>query len=442
MLIPSHFQTESSLQKNRPVMRLSCFALAGLILAMAAAGCATHSQNWLEGPPEAQGPALTDELALSPAESAVDLAAAPEALESDAGARPEELRFVVARPDHIAPDSGAEPAAASAAGDEKVAASTPDAEPAADQDAAFPADSVLAEVNGEAITLQAALEPVQADVNRWRKECSAEEFQRRCRALAEVRARETVIHRLLVQEAKAQLSAEEQGRLKAVVAETGAATLTEIVGSNSDPVSKTVKMQAEEWVLVQGYLREKLAPQVRVTQSELLAAYRQAMADRYVLPTKVRMGMIAIRKSDSATPAWAESVATAVQSRAAHGEDFATLAQKYARDPAAPADGDWGFIARGASRLPAVEEVLFGLKVSQVGPVVETRDTFYIIKVLDREEGRTIPFAEVQASLEQELRDKQYKRLVAGYLRDLYDQWSGQFKTATLTTTPVAAADR
>jgi peptidyl-prolyl cis-trans isomerase C len=437
MPTPSFFETASSPRKRRPVAQNASFALAGLFLAMAAAGCTTHSQNWLEGPLEAQGPVPTDESTMSSAESVVDLAAAPEALESDAGVRPEELRFVVAKPEHIAPDPGAEPAAAPVT----------DAEPAADQDTAFPADSVLAEVNGEAITLQTVLEPVQADVNRWRKECPAEEFQRRCQAVAEVRARETVIHRLLLQEAKAQLPAEEQVRLKAAVVEAGDAAMSlmggpDVAGPNADPVSKTVKMRAEEWVLVQGYLREKFASQVRVTQSDLLAAYRQAMAGRYVLPTKVRMGMIAIKKSDSATPAWAESVATAVQSRASHGEDFALLAQKYARDPAAPAGGDWGFIARGASRLPAVEEALFSLRVGQVGPVVETRDSFYIVKALDREDGRTVPFTEAQASLEQELRDKQYKRLVAGYLRDLYNQWSGQFKTANLATAPVAAADR
>jgi thiol-disulfide isomerase/thioredoxin len=388
--------------------------------------------------------ALADAPAAPQPEPAALAAAAPPASEADAP--PETPGFVLAQPLRGDPESAAEPVATAGGAVAEKAATTPAPALDADLEAALLADSVLAEVNGEVITRQAILMPVQDEVRRWGRECSRKEFENRCGALVEVRVREAVIHRLLVQEAKAQLSAEEQERLKAAVADAGPAGLLgdagtlEVAVPPVAPQSQNVKMKAEEWVLVQGFLREKIAPQVSVTQSELLAAYRQGVQERYVLPTKVRMGLIAIRKSDSATPEWAESVAKAVHSRASAGEDFAKLAQRFNRDPSAPRGGDGGFIARGSFEVKAVEDTLFGLAAGQLGPMVETPETYYIVKALDRQEGRTVPFSEVQSALEQELRDKKYNARVAGHIQELYGRWCGQFKPADLAAAPKTAA--
>jgi thiol-disulfide isomerase/thioredoxin len=286
--------------------------------------------------------------------------------------------------------------------------------------AVFATDSVLAEVGGEPITLYTVLGPVRDDVRRWGKECTREEFQDRCRGLVALRVREVVTQRLLVEEARTQLSQDERQRL-AGMSGTGAV--------------------AGDEILVQAFLREKIAPQIRVSQSEMLAHYRKVVDQRYVLPSEVRMGLITIRKSDSATPQWAESLARAVHSRAVGGEDFAKLAQRYGRDKSAANGGDCGFVHRGAVEVKAVEEVLFALSSGQVAPLMETPEAFYIVKSLDRHEGRTLPFDEVQSVLEQELRDQKYKARVAAYALELYQRWQGQYKTATAPETLPAEAE-
>ena len=312
----------------------------------------------------------------------------------------EAVQFVVAQPlradgEPAARASIAAPAAVASAAAQPLQAgqtvAVVDADLDADIAAAFQANSVLAEVNGEPITLQTVLGPVQAEVRRWGKEGTREEFQDRCRGLVEVLVREAVIQRLLVDEAKTQLSREERERLTEALAPAAGGPANLLGGLEGlGPQSLTPKMQPADWMLVQGLLREKIAPQVRVTQSELLGLYRQVVQERYVVPTEVRMGLITIRKSDSATPEWAQSLARAVHSRASAGEDFAKLAQRYGRDASAAKGGDYGFIRQGAFDVKAVDDALFALAPGQVAPLVETPETYYIVKALDRHEGRTV----------------------------------------------------
>jgi hypothetical protein len=382
---------------------------------------------------------------VTPAVEALSAAEAlPVAQVSDPAETPADTHYVLAKPVRadLPAVAGAaktrEPQAAPAASSAmQVAVAAPPEtaeEPALDP--GLLSNEVLAEVDGKVITREDILGPMRAELAQWRKECSDEAFESRCRAAVDFRLSRIVSQRLLVQEAKARLSAKEQADLLAAAGDgvAGPAALLVDFTGTAAPASlgkiAEPKMAPADWMLVQGYLRETLGPRVRVTQSELLKYYNEVAADRYTLVTKVRLGVIVIRKCDSATPQWAESLAKAVLSRVTTGEDFAAVARRFSRDASAPAGGDAGFITQGSYPVKAVEDVLFALPVGALSPLVETPEAFYIVKSLERLDGRTVPFAEVQSALEQEIRDRKYTALVAGYVRDLYKRWSDQYKTA------------
>ena len=175
-------------------------------------------------------------------------------------------------------------------------------------------------------------------------------------------------------------------------------------------------------MLVQRFLREKIAPEVHITHGELLNHYNRVIKERYVLATKVHLALIVIKKSDSATAGQAQALAEAVHSRAVSGEDFARLAERYSRDPMASKGGDWGLMTQGAFKVKEVDQVLFSLQAGDVGPLVETEETYYIVKAIARQEGRTIPFTEVQAGLDDEVREKKYNERVQKYIQELYER--------------------
>jgi len=291
-------------------------------------------------------------------------------------------------------------------------------------------NAVLAEVNGEVITREDILGPLRPQMKQWRKEYSTEAFESRVRQVVDMKLRQAISQRLVVQEAKAKLSEEEKKQVDEVLAanvkdmtsQAGSAIKLEAKVNAEGFTLDEVKTKERERMLVQRFLREKIAPKVHITHSELLNCYNKVCKERYVLPTKVHLALILIKKSGSATPEQAQALAGAVHSRVSSGEDFARLAERYSRDPMASKGGDWGLITRGSFRVKEVDDVLFGLQAGEVGPLVETEEAFYIVKAVARQEGRTIPFTEVQPALDEEIRDKKYNEMVAKYIQEVYER--------------------
>jgi len=299
-----------------------------------------------------------------------------------------------------------------------------------DADSLVLVDAVLAEVNGEVVTREDILGPIRPQLNKWRREYSDEAFRSRCRQVIDLRLREEISRRLVVQEAEAELSDEEKEQidvtlgkmLKDLAAGAGSTLLLEEKLKERGSSVEEHRQRERRRLLVQRYLHKKIGPNIHITHSELLNYYRSVRPDRYVHPTRVRLGLVTIRKTESARPEDARALAEAVRERAAGGEDFGRLARRYSHGPMAEKGGDWGFITEGSFRVKAVDSCLFSLKVGEVGPVIEADDAFHIVKVLARENGRTVPFTEVQDELEDEIRDRKFNERVDKYIQNLYER--------------------
>ena len=291
-------------------------------------------------------------------------------------------------------------------------------------------DTVLAEVNGEVITREDILGPLRPQMEQWRKEHSTEAFESRCRAAVDLKLRQAISERLVLQEARNGLSDTEKEQIEADVAQTvtemtaratSALQLEEALKKDGTSLDEE-KNKLRDRLMVQRYLHEKIAPIVHTTYSELLEYYNQVRDERYVQPTEMRLRLITIKKSESPTPDQARALAEAVFERAKAGENFATLATRYSHDAMASQGGDWGRMKNGSFRVKAVDKVLFALAAGQVGPLVETDDAFYILKADERLEGRTVPLSEVQSTIEDEVRDRKFNQTVSDYVQKLYER--------------------
>ncbi|HUS45846.1 MAG TPA: peptidylprolyl isomerase [Phycisphaerae bacterium] len=291
-------------------------------------------------------------------------------------------------------------------------------------------DAILAEVNGEVITREDILGPLRPQIKKWREELSPEEFKARCRYVVDLKLRRAISERLVVQEAKRLLSEQQKEQveatlgqiLKDLAAEAGSMLLLEERLKLEGTTVEEGMVKERERLLVQRFLREHVAPTIHITHSELLDYYNEVRDQHYVKPTRVRMWLIAIHKAEFPDAAQAQALAGAVRQRAAAGEDFAKLAERYSHGVMAKKGGDWDYLTEGSFRVKAVDDALFALERGRVGPLVETDDAFYIVKAEDRQEGRTVPFTEVQDELEDELRDRRYNEVVSQHIQKLYDR--------------------
>ena len=289
-------------------------------------------------------------------------------------------------------------------------------------------DAVLAEVNEEVITREDIFGPLRSQMRQWRKELPPEEFEARCRAVVDLRLREAISERLVIQEAKRRLSDAQKEELDATLGQVlkdlvaGAGSmllLEERLKAEGSTVEKTMERERER-ILVQRFLRERIAPTIHITRSELLDYYNKVRAERYEKEARIQLRLIMIRKSEFPEEAQARALADAVLQRAESGEDFAKLARQYSRDAMAEKGGDWGYVTQGAFGVRAVNDALFALGRGGIAPLVETADAFYVVKAEDRQDGRTVPFTEVQAEMEDEIRDAKYNQTVSRYIQDLY----------------------
>ena len=291
-------------------------------------------------------------------------------------------------------------------------------------------DAILAQVNEEVITRQDILGPLRPQIRRWRKDLPKDEFEQRYRSVVESRLREEISARLVIQEARRRLSEQEKEQIEATLGQilknlTSEAGSRLLLEERLRLEGKTVEQEIErqrERLLVQRYLRDRIGPGIHVTHSELLAYYDQVRPQRFQTPTEVRMRLIMIRKSDFPDLGAARHHAEVVAGRVRAGEDFAKLARQYSHDAMAKQGGDWGYVTKGAFRVQAVDQVLFGLKAGEVGPIVETPEALYLVKAEDRREARVVPFTEVQDQLDGEVRDRKYNAMVSRYIQELFDR--------------------
>jgi parvulin-like peptidyl-prolyl isomerase len=144
---------------------------------------------------------------------------------------------------------------------------------------------------------------------------------------------------------------------------------------------------ARRQVLIEEFLRQKLAAAPSVTEDDLQQAYRANLL-RFVTET--------VRVSHIMLPTAAE--ADAVRQELAAGKDFAEVARARSRDEgSAERGGDLGPILKGQTD-PAFEAAAFGLQEGEVSGVVQTEQGFHILK--GGVQGTTLrPFEEVREEL-------------------------------------------
>ncbi len=175
---------------------------------------------------------------------------------------------------------------------------------------------------------------------------------------------------------------------------------------------------------------------VQVTEEELKDFYRRHKeglhGDEYRVSERARIQQIVIKvdkKSEGCSTCGAENKqeakeqATSALLELRSGADFGTVSQKYATESSDSGMPKW--IGRG-SREKLIEESIFSLEAGEISGVLEENDTFYIVKLLEKQPGRFKSFKEILEPLEREYRwQKGEEYLKASRVRDLWPPTAG-----------------
>jgi peptidyl-prolyl cis-trans isomerase D len=147
---------------------------------------------------------------------------------------------------------------------------------------------------------------------------------------------------------------------------------------------------------------ENVKKSIEVPEKDVRARYEANIA-AYTTP-ETRTASHILIKADDSNSEQALAQIEKIRKRIVDGESFAEMAKEYSEDPASAADGgNLGEIEKG-DMVPSFESALFSMKVGELSEPVKTSFGWHLIQLNSIEGGKTRPFDEVKAELEDEIK--------------------------------------
>ena len=264
---------------------------------------------------------------------------------------------------------------------------------------------VIARVNGESVTRKDVEGYVRNLEGRAGGPVPAEQRDRIYRGIID----QLVGYKLLVQEAKARKIAVADAEVNAKIDEVKKQFPSEDLFMQTLIDRKLtidqMKADAKRDIAIARMIDAEIASRIALKPAQVEDFYKNNQ-DQFTQPERVRASHILIsvpEGGDAAAKAQAKTKAQQIPKDVKAGKDFAALARQHSQDPgSAPNGGDLGFFQQGQMVGP-FNDVAFGLKPGATSDLVETQFGYHIIRVAEKQPGRTVPLEEARPKVEQYL---------------------------------------
>ena len=265
---------------------------------------------------------------------------------------------------------------------------------------------VLARVNGETVSKTDFDRAVSALEARNGGPVPAAQRDRIFREVLD----QLVDYKLLVQEGRtrkiAATDAEVDERIKEIQKQFPSEDAFKQMLASRKTTLDQVRADIRQDITVQKLIANEITADKVAVKPEQVTDFYAKNPDQFKQPERVRASHILImvpKGADDAAKTAARTKATDILKEVKAGKDFAALAKEHSQDPgSAQNGGDLGFFQQGQMVGP-FNDVAFKLAPGSVSDLVETEFGFHIIKVAEKQTGRTVPLEEVRPQLEQYL---------------------------------------
>ena len=264
---------------------------------------------------------------------------------------------------------------------------------------------VIARVNGEAVTRKEMEDYVHNLEGRAGGPVPAEQRDRIYRGIID----QLVGYKLLVQEAKARKinvpDAEVNAKIDEVKKQFPSEDLFMQTLIERKLTIDQMKADAKRDIAIGRLIDAEIASRIALKPTQVEDFYKNNQA-QFTQAERVRASHILIKfpeGADAAAKAQAKTKAQTILKQVKAGKDFAALAKQHSEDPGSATNGgDLGFFEQGRMVGP-FNDVAFSLKPGATSDLVETEFGYHIIRVAEKQPGRTVPLEEVRPKVEQYL---------------------------------------
>ncbi|OEC38049.1 peptidylprolyl isomerase [Pseudomonas sp. 1D4] len=194
----------------------------------------------------------------------------------------------------------------------------------------------------------------------------------------------------------------------------------EAQGWEDRPEIRRMTRAATEQVLLRTYLEAvSQVPEGYPSDAELQAAYDAGKAN-WTTPPMLRVAQIFLAVGPERSEEQVRKQAQDLARRArAEGADFAALARQHSEDRASAEQGGDSGLQPLQQYLPAMRQVLLGLKPGAVSDPVRSQDGYHVLRVLEAQPSRTATLDEVRGRLRDALRAQRQQQVARAYLDGL-----------------------
>jgi peptidyl-prolyl cis-trans isomerase SurA len=175
-------------------------------------------------------------------------------------------------------------------------------------------------------------------------------------------------------------------------------------------------------LLTQEVIRREVGSHITIGRDDAMKYY-EAHKKEFVKPEQVALRAIEIstdgkKESDLAD---LKKKADDMLRRIKDGEDFATLAKRFSDGSTAQQGGFLGVYKRG-ELSKQLEDQVFAMKKNQLTDVIETKQGYLILQVLERYEEGEQPFEKVENEIMDHLYSERMEPALREYLKTLREQ--------------------
>lgn len=175
-------------------------------------------------------------------------------------------------------------------------------------------------------------------------------------------------------------------------------------------------------LLTQEVIRREVGSHITIGHDETMKYYEEHKKE-FVKPEQVALRAIEIStdaKKESELPELKKKAEDLLK-RIKDGEDFATLAKRFSDGSTAQQGGFLGVYKRG-ELSKQLEDQVFAMKKNQLTDVIETKQGFLILQVLERYEEGEQPYDKVENEIMDHLYSGRMEPALREYLKTLREQ--------------------
>ena len=173
-------------------------------------------------------------------------------------------------------------------------------------------------------------------------------------------------------------------------------------------------------IVVTNLIDKEIISKIVISEADIKKFYDQNQ-EKFTKPEIVRLSHILIGVAPEATAKekqTAREKAVSIRNRILEGADFATLAKAESSCISKEQDGDLGAFEKG-EMIPEFEKATKLLKNGEISQVVETRDGYHVLMLVERKNAAVVAFDETKVKIEYFLKQIKTQQAIKDYVADL-----------------------